>query len=96
MATDLLDGSLAVINPDSPGSSYVISIAAPASPYENCTVGPVYVAPTVNSGALVATGGSAPSSCGPGGPLYQVNLSARTAAPLPWVQACIGASSNSS
>ena len=87
LAADLLDGSLAVMNPDSPSNSYVIPIAAvtTGNSFGNtgCKIGPMYVAATINQQAYVVTG-SLPqvNNCGPGGTLYQVNLAAKSAAVL--------------
>jgi hypothetical protein len=82
LATDLLDGSLAAISPDNPGSSYVIPIAAATNVGSGCSNGPLYVAATANNEAVVATGGFPGIACGPGGNLYLAELTTRTAGPL--------------
>ncbi len=77
LAADLLDASLAVINPDSPSSTFAIPIPA-SSPVNGCPVGPLYVAATSNGQAFVSTGSLPVPSCPPSGVTYIVNLVART------------------
>lgn len=93
LATDLLDGSLAVIDPDNPSSSYVIPIA-PVGTNGNagCSVGPLYVAATSNNEAFVALGGMPGIACGPGGTLYLANLTTHTAGPPPTPPSASGCS----
>jgi hypothetical protein len=75
LATDLLDGSLAVINPDSPATNYVIPIVAPSKNSSTCTVGPLYVAATIGNQAFITSGGLPGPGCGPGeGSFYAVDL----------------------
>lgn len=85
LAADLLDGSLAVINPDNPASSYVIPIA-PVSGQPSCNVGPMYVASAIGNQAFVAYGALPGIGCGLGGSVYAVNLASKTAA----VDTCCG------
>lgn len=87
LAADLLDGSLAVTNPDSPGSSYFVPIA-PTTQGQNCSFGPFYVAPIVNNQAFVVTGAFPAPTCGPGGTLYLSNLTTRSAGPPPSAANC--------
>ena len=84
LAADLADGSLAVIDPDNPGSTFAIPIA-PAANNGNpgCNIGPLYVAATSNNQAFVVTGGLPNTTCGPGGFLYLADLNARTASAAP-------------
>lgn len=78
LVTDLADGSLAVINPDSPGITRAIAIA-PANAISNtCTVGPLYVAAMSGNRAMVVTGGLPGYGCGPGGATYLADLSGNT------------------
>jgi IPT/TIG domain len=79
LAADIPDGSVAVVNPDSPTSSYVIPIAAPTVGESGCTNGPMYVAPTTNNQAFVMLGGLPGINCGPGGSFFVANLSSHTA-----------------
>ena len=79
LAADLLDASLAVINPDSPSSTFVIPIPA-SSPLNGCPVGPLYVAATSSGQAFVSTGSLPVPSCPPSGVTYIVNLVARAVA----------------
>lgn len=82
LAADLLDGSLAVINPDNSASAFVIPIA-PVTTNGNpgCNVGPLYVAPTFDNRALVATGGIIGLGCGPGGSAFLADLTTHSASP---------------
>ena len=80
LAADLLDGSLALINPDNPAVSSFIPVAAVDTGDPRCTRGPLYVAATVGSKAYVATGGIPGIGCGPGGDLFQIDLLAQTSA----------------
>jgi hypothetical protein len=87
LATDLLDGSLAVIDPDNPSTSYVIPIAAVGN-RNGCSIGPLYVAPIINNQAMVVTGQIPGIACGPGGTLYLANLTSHTAGPVPSSNSC--------
>jgi len=89
LAGDLLDGSLAVVNPDSPAQGYAIPISAPST-VQSCTDGPLYVAALAGNQALVAFGGLPAIGCGPGGAIYQADLAARTTVPSPVPQDCGG------
>jgi hypothetical protein len=80
LVTDLLDGSLAVINPDNPtapSGNYAIPIAA-VGQLNGCAVGPLYVAATSNGQAFVSTGSLPVPSCPPSGLTYIVNLTSST------------------
>jgi hypothetical protein len=88
LATDLLDGSLGAINPDTPSDSYVIPIAPVNTADPRCTRGPLYVASLIGNQAFVSIGGIPNIGCGPGGPVYQVDLTARTAVLEPSSQTC--------
>lgn len=92
LASDLLDGSLAVIDPDNPASSFAIPVAAATTNSNGCLVGPLYVAAAASQQAYVVTG-ALPSACGPGGIVYQVNLSSQTASAL-WVSGFCGGGGN--
>jgi hypothetical protein len=82
IATDLLDGSIAVVNPDAPSSTFAIPIAPVDYSTNNCAKGPIYVAATSDHRAFVTTGSPA---CGPDGILYVANLQSRTAAQPPYL-----------
>jgi hypothetical protein len=88
LAADFLDGSLAVINPDSPSGSYAIAISPEVPGVNNCGVGPLYVAGTSTNLAFVAYGSFPAPSCPQYGNTYVANLSARTAAAVPASAAC--------
>ena len=79
LVTDLLDGSLAVINPDAPSTTYAIAIA-PVGQINACPVGPLYVAVTSANQAFVSTGSLPAPSCPASGSVYLANLATHTAA----------------
>jgi hypothetical protein len=85
IATDLLDGSIAVVNPDAPSSTFAVSIAPVNYSTNNCANGPMYVAATSDHRAFVATGSLPATSCPPDGILYVANLQNRTAAQPPYL-----------
>jgi hypothetical protein len=78
LVTDLLDGSLAVINPDVPATTFAIAIApATIDTANNCEVGPLYVAAASGNLAFVTYGSLPATSCYVSGSLYVVNLQSR-------------------
>jgi len=79
LVTDLLDGSLAVINPDTPTSNYAIAIA-PVGQVNSRPVGPLYVAATSANQAFVSTGSLPAPSCPAYGNVYLANLTTHTTA----------------
>jgi hypothetical protein len=80
LAADLLDGSLAVINPDSPSATFAIHVVAAVAGVNNCEVGPLYVAATSTNVTFVVTGSLPAPSCPQYGDVYAVNLTAHTSA----------------
>jgi hypothetical protein len=80
IATDLLDGSIAVVNPDAASSTFAVPIAPVDYSTNNCAKGPMYVAATSDHRAFVTTGSLPATSCPPDGILYVANLQSRTAA----------------
>ncbi|MBZ5531785.1 MAG: IPT/TIG domain-containing protein [Acidobacteriia bacterium] len=78
LAADLQDGSLVVVDPDNPASSSAIAVAPVDTGDPRCTIGPLYVAASINNRAFVVTGGLPAIGCGPRGQLFQVDLSAKT------------------
>jgi hypothetical protein len=82
LVTDLLDNSLAVINPDTPTNTFAVSIP-PQSPINGCPVGPLYVAATSVGTAFVGTGSMPQPSCPPSGSVYIVNLTSKTVSTPP-------------
>jgi len=80
LVADLLDGSLAVINPDSPSNTYAIPITSVHTGVNNCGVGPLYVAATSANQAFVTTGSLPAPSCPSSGPVYIANLQTRAVA----------------
>lgn len=93
LATDLSDGSLAVIDPDNPTASYAIAVT-PAVNSDGCVIGPVYVQAVSDSLAFVLPGGMPGPGCGPGGSLFQVNLTARSSQFANTGTACPGGGSS--
>jgi hypothetical protein len=78
LAADLLDGSLAVVDPDVPSKSYAVSVAASSS-FQGCAAGPLFVGADNQGRAFVSTGGVVGTTgCGPGGQTYTVNLTTRS------------------
>jgi hypothetical protein len=73
LVADLLDSSLAVINPDTPSSTFAIPIP-PGAPVNGCPVGPLYVAATSANQAFLSTGSLPAPSCPPYGLTYIANL----------------------
>jgi IPT/TIG domain-containing protein len=82
LVTDVNDGSLAVINPDSPSNTFAVPVFGVANNGNGCPAGPIYVAATSTNLAFVQTGSLPAPSCPPQGTTYIVNLSTRTAAQL--------------
>ncbi len=90
LVTNLLDGSLAVLNPDSPSSTYAIPInPAYNSPYQGCVVGPLSVVATSDQQAFVTTGSLPVNRCSTLGLLYVVNLQSK-AVSQPSANSCLG------
>lgn len=79
LVTDLADGSLAVVDPDNSSNDYSIPISTPSSGGGSCQTGPLYVASSGTNQAFVVNGGIPALGCGPGGTLYQVNLTTKSA-----------------
>jgi hypothetical protein len=89
LITDLLDGSLAVIDPDSPSSTFAIGIAPVDHSDNNCSIGPMYVAATSDHRAFVTTGSLPAVGCPGDGLLYIADLQQKTAAQPPYVRQCL-------
>jgi IPT/TIG domain len=93
LVADLLDGSLAVINPDTPSSTYAMALA-PVTQVNGCPVGPLYVASTSMNQAFVSMGSLPVPSCPPSGNTYIANLGTHMATQPPANAVC-GASGSS-
>jgi hypothetical protein len=89
LVTDVMDGSLAVINPDSPSNTFAIPIYGATG--DGCVVGPIYVAATSTNLAFVQTASLPHPSCPQQGNTFVVNLLARTAAHTIQCESGIGA-----
>lgn len=83
LATDLADGSLAVVNLEHPTSTFAIPVAPVTALGQYCTVGPVYVAASSDGQAFVTTGSTPSYWCTPQGETYVVNLATHAVAPSP-------------
>lgn len=83
LAADLPDGSLAIINPDTPSTTYAIPITNQKVGDNNCAFGPLYVAATSANQAFVSTGSLPAPSCTQFGNVFIANLLTRTALPAP-------------
>jgi hypothetical protein len=85
LAADLLDGSLAVISPDNPATSFVIPVTPVQTGNPGCNIGPLYVEGLVNKTAAVQTGGlpSSRGGCPPNGPVYMADLTTHAVSALP-------------
>jgi IPT/TIG domain len=90
LATDLLDGSLAVINPDQPSGAYVIPVAPANTGDPRCSIGPIYVAAASNNQAFIMLGGLPGVGCGPnlGSSYYAVDLVTKQASPAVFPPNC--------
>ena len=77
VVANLRDGSVAIVNPDSPAGAKAAAVAPsfPGTDGPPCYIGPAYVATTSNGKAFVVFGGFSAINCGPGGPVYELDLS---------------------
>jgi len=87
LVADLLDGSLAVINPDAPSNTFAIPITPATGIGTSCANGPLYVAATSANQAFVTTGGLPATACPSSGITYIANLQTHTVA-RPNASAC--------
>ena len=83
LAADLVDNSLAVLDPDAPSTAFAISLPAVGfNPGNSCPIGPLFVAADNAGAAYVVDGSVVGIACGPGGVTSIVNLAAKTSAPM--------------
>jgi hypothetical protein len=84
LAADLMDGSLAVLNPDNPGTNYVIPITPVQTGNPGCNIGPLYVEGLINHTAAVQLGGlpNSAGGCPPYGLVYMIDLITRAVSPF--------------
>ncbi len=84
LAADLTNGAVAIINPDSPSGSYEIGLSGSKSGYNQCIVGPLFVAADNQGNALVTSGAViGPISCGPQSyAIFVANLATKSGAGL--------------
>ena len=82
LVTDVTDGSLAVINPDSPSSTFAIPVFGAPDNGNGCALGPIYVAATSTNLAFVQTGSLPHPSCPSQSSTYIANLQTRTSSQL--------------
>lgn len=85
IVANLLDGSVDIENPDQPSSATAVAIAPAFSGIDGppCTIGPSYVATTSTGKAFIVYGGVPQVNCGPGGPVYLLNLSTKAVSQVP-------------
>lgn len=97
LAADLLDGSLAVLNPDNSTTNYVIPITPVQTGNPGCNIGPLYVEGLINHTAVVQLGGlpSSAGGCPPFGAVYTVNLTTRAVLPFPTPSVSVALSATS-
>jgi hypothetical protein len=75
---NLSDGSVAVLNLDTPASSYAIAVPSVSRTLTNCTIGPGAIAALSNNRALVLPGMSNLQQCGTFTGAAIIDLQART------------------
>jgi hypothetical protein len=81
LAANMTDGSLGVINPDSPSQTYAIAIATPTGKGTTCATGPFAVTGLAGNQAFVSSGlPPGIGGCGENNQLYAVNLQTKSAA----------------
>ena len=83
IVANLIDGSVDVVNPDNPSAATAVAIA-PATPGGGglpCLIGPSYVATTSAGTAIIVYGGLTAANCGPGGTVYELNLTSLAVIP---------------
>jgi hypothetical protein len=87
IVANLLDGSVDIVNPDQPSSATAVAIAPAFSGIDGppCTIGPSYVATTSTGKAFIVYGGVPQVNCGPGGPVYLLNLSTKAVSQVPLI-----------
>lgn len=86
LATNLQDGSLAVINPDNPSDTFAVPIATPFYPGATCQRGSFAVAALTGRRALVVSGlPPGVGGCALGNSRYFVDLQTRTATAAPYL-----------
>jgi hypothetical protein len=87
IVANLLDGSVDIVNPDQPAGATAVAIAPAFSGIDGppCTIGPSYVATTSTGKAFIVYGGVPQVNCGPGGPVYLLNLSTKAVSQVPLI-----------
>ena len=81
LAANMTDGSLGVINPDSPSQTYAIAIATPTGTGTTCATGTFAVTALAGNQAFVSSGlPPGIGGCPGNNQLYAVNLQAKSAA----------------
>ena len=79
IVANLMDGSVDIVNPDQPSAAVAVPIAPtfPGIDGPPCFIGPSYVAVTDTGKVFIAYGGLIAVNCGPGGPVYVLDLSTK-------------------
>ncbi len=85
IVANLLDGSVDIVNPDQPSSATAVAIAPAFSGIDGppCTIGPSYIATTSTGKAFIVYGGVPQVNCGPGGPIYLLDLPTKAVSQVP-------------
>ena len=96
VVANLTDGSVDIVNPDNPSAATAVAIA-PTMPgaVPGCIIGPSYVATTSTGIGFIVYGGLTAENCGPGGAIYELNLTT-LAVSTPQTPGCMQASNVSS
>jgi hypothetical protein len=79
VVANLMDGSVDIVSPDQPSAAVAIPIAPAFLGIDGppCFIGPSYVATTNTGKVFIVYGGLIAINCGPGGPVYQLDLSTK-------------------
>jgi len=85
VVANLTDGSVDIVNPDNPSAATPVAVA-PALPGPDglpCVIGPSYVSTTSTGKAFIVYGGLTAINCGPGGAIYELDLTTLAVGALP-------------
>lgn len=85
VVANLTDGSVDIVNPDNPSTAKAVAIAPAFAGIDGlpCLIGPSYVSTTNTGKAFIVYGGLTAINCGPGGPVYELDLTSLAIGALP-------------
>ena len=85
VVANLTDGSVDIVNPDNPSTAKAVAIAPTFAGIDGlpCLIGPSYVSTTNTGKAFIVYGGLTAINCGPGGPVYELDLTTLAVGALP-------------